>query len=205
MHTIQEATQQFDQIPDERKESLRELAQFIQTKVSAGQEAQLIFICIHNSRRSHMSQLWASVAAHHYQIPRVQTYSGGTEATAFNPRAVAAMERAGLAIEKVSEGENPRYRVKYAEGAPELEVFSKKYDDPANPQRDFAAIMTCSQADEACPFVPGAAFRLALPYEDPKEADDTPEETSRYDERSQQIATEIFYCFSQIQLVSPTE
>ncbi len=199
MHTIEEAIQDFDQIPDERKDNLKELALFIQKKVKAGEEAKLIFICTHNSRRSHMGQLWASLAAHHYNVPKVQTFSGGTEATAFNPRAVAALKRDGFDIEKISQGENPRYRVRYDQHMPAQEVYSKKYDDPANPREDFAAIMTCSQADEACPFVPGAIFRIALPYEDPKEADGTPQEAARYDERSRQIATEMLYCFSQIE------
>jgi len=200
MNYLQEATQTFDQIPDERKETLQELAAFIREKQYNNEEAKLIFICTHNSRRSHMGQIWASVAAHYYQIPDVHTFSGGTEATAFNPRAVAALQRTGLAIEKLTEGDNPRYQVQLdGEGLVE-EAFSKKYDDPANPQKDFAAIMTCSQADEACPFVPGAALRLSLPYNDPKEADGTPQEADRYDERSRQIAAEMLYCFSQVNL-----
>ena len=198
MNYIQAAQQDFDNIPDERKKQLRKMALFIQTKIKAGEEAWLIFICTHNSRRSHMSQLWARVAADYYEVPNVHTFSGGTEATAFNPRAVAALERAGFAIEKTSEGDNPHYQVTYSPDTPAQEAFSKKYDDPVNPPENFAAIMTCSQADKNCPFVPGATLRIAIPYEDPKEADGTPEEAARYDERSKQIATEMLYCFSQI-------
>ena len=198
MNYIQQAQQEFDQIPDERKERLQKLALFVRDKVKVGEEVELIFICTHNSRRSHMGQWWARVAADYYEVPNVRTFSGGTEATAFNPRAVAALERACFAIEKISEGDNPHYRVAYASDAPAQEAFSKKYDDAANPQENFAAIMTCSQADENCPLVPGATLRVAIPYEDPKEADGTPEETTRYDERSKQIATEMLYCFSQI-------
>ncbi|MEM9674359.1 MAG: protein-tyrosine-phosphatase [Bacteroidota bacterium] len=198
MNYLQEATQSFDRIPNERKEMLKELAAFIREKQNKKEEIKLIFICTHNSRRSHMSQIWASVAAYFYQIQNVQTFSGGTEATAFNPRAVAALQRTGLTITKMTEGNNPRYQVQLGDNDLVEEAFSKKYDDPVNPQRDFAAIMTCSQADEACPFVPGAALRLSLPYDDPKEADGTAQEASRYDERSQQIATEMLYCFSQV-------
>ena len=198
MNYIQQAQQGFDQIPDERKERLQKLALFVRDKIKVSEEVNLIFICTHNSRRSHTGQLWARVAADYYEVPNVRTFSGGTKATSFNPRAVAALERAGFAIEKISEGNNPHYRVAYASDAPAQEAFSKKYDDAANPQENFAAIMTCSQADENCPFVPGATLRVAIPYEDPKEADGTPEETTRYDERSKQIATEMLYCFSQI-------
>jgi protein-tyrosine-phosphatase len=205
MNYIEEAIQNYDQIPNERKEALQELAQFVSTKLHKNEDAKLIFICTHNSRRSHMSQIWASVAAHYYQIPHIKTYSGGTEATAFNPRAVAALQRAGLEINQTTEGKNPLYKVQLGEDTPPLKAFSKKYDDSANPQHDFAAIMTCSQADEACPFVPGASFRLSLPYEDPKEADGTSQEASRYDERSRQIATEMLYCLSQVKDITTSQ
>jgi len=188
-------TTEFDLIPAERKEDLQQMAEFIRTQKDSGHPVQLTFICTHNSRRSHMGQIWAAAAATYYGVDGVETFSGGTEATAFNPRAVAAMERAGFVIDSTGEG-NPRYRVQLQQDDEGLLCFSKKYDDAANPQKDFAAIMTCSQADAECPFIPGAKFRLALPYNDPKEADGTPEETARYDERCRQIGREVMYAFS---------
>ena len=198
MNYIQEAIQDFDQIPRERQLTLKELAMFVRERIDTEAGAKLLFICTHNSRRSHMSQLWARVAADYYKVPNVHTFSGGTEATAFHPKAVAALQRAGLAIDKKTEGNNPRYQVRWDDHASEQEVFSKRYDVPANPPAGFAAIMTCSQADEACPWVAGAALRVPLPYPDPKEADGTLEETAHYDECSQRIATEMLYCFSQV-------
>ncbi|HSK14337.1 MAG TPA: hypothetical protein VK907_14045 [Phnomibacter sp.] len=186
---------EFEQIPEDRRKDLDKLAAYVQAQRDSGRPVQLTFICTHNSRRSHMGQIWAAAAAVYYGIDGVDTYSGGTEATAFNPRAVAAMERAGFRIYK-AEGMNPRYRVHLREGDEGVLCFSKKYDDPANPQGHFAAVMTCSQADAECPFIPGAAFRLSLPYNDPKEADGTPEESARYDERCQQIGREMMYAFS---------
>jgi arsenate reductase len=126
----------------------------------------------------------------------VESYSGGTEVTAFNPRAVAALARAGFQIEDPG-GENPHYRVRYAPEAPALACFSKVYDDPANPEADFAAVMTCAQAEAACPFIPGAT-RIALPYQDPKEADGTPAEGARYDERVRQIGGELIYAMARM-------
>lgn len=180
------------QIPAERKELLGKLATYIQKKLSEDSPVKLNFICTHNSRRSHISQLWTAAAAAWYGIDSVQTFSGGTEATAFNPRAVDAMTRAGFQIENPG-GDNPHYQVSFAEGVAPVESFSKTYDDPFNPEKGFAAIMTCSDADENCPFIPGVDMRLPLTYNDPKEADDTPEETGRYDERVRQIGREIFY------------
>jgi len=183
-------------IPADRKESLDLVAAFVKERKAAGATAELTFICTHNSRRSHLSQLWAATAAYSFGQDHVRTYSGGTEATAFNPRAVAAVERAGFSIVK-PEGKNPRYEVSFtAEHAAEI-CWSKTYSDPANPQKDFCAVMTCSEADKNCPIVFGALDRISLPYNDPKEADGTPEETSRYDERCLQIAAEMFYVMQQ--------
>ncbi|MCP9234848.1 protein-tyrosine-phosphatase [Lewinella sp. JB7] len=181
-------------IDPDRKERLRRLRRFVHEKSDT--TAALNFICTHNSRRSHLGQIWASVAAHYYDLPHVQTFSGGTEATAFNPRAVAALQRAGFAIDDPG-GDNPRYVVRFSPDAPPLTCWSKVFDDPANPAKDFAAIMTCSHADENCPFIPGAQLRLPLTYDDPKEADGTPQEADRYDERVRQIGRELFFAFGE--------
>lgn len=196
MTYIEEAQKDFDAIPADRKKQLKKIALFVETKIKAGEEAKLTYICTHNSRRSHMSQLWAKVAADYYGIEGVRTYSGGTEATAFNPRAVAALGRAGFDIKKTNNEDNPLYEVRYASDAPVQKAWSKRYFDEANPQKNFAAVMTCSSADKNCPIVNGATLRIAIPYEDPKVADGTPGEAAKYDERNKQIATEMLYCFS---------
>jgi arsenate reductase len=196
-HYMRRAMLRADGIPDERKRLLDDVAAFISSKRRAGELAELTFICTHNSRRSQMGQVWAATAAAHHGIDEVRTYSGGTETTAFNPRAVAALQRAGFVIENPG-GQNPHYLVRFAETGPTMECFSKTYDDPTNPDQGFAAIMTCSDADEACPVVFGAALRVPLRYDDPKVADGTSEEAAAYDERCLQIATEMLYLFSRI-------
>jgi arsenate reductase len=195
---IDQLITQFDQIPTGRKETLKELTKFVQDQTNADEPVYLNFICTHNSRRSHLSQLWAQAAAHYYSIKNVFCFSGGTEATAFNPRAVKAMQEAGFNISKTKDGDNPVYEVRFAPNAPPVIAFSKKYDDPFNHNKDFAAIMTCSHADENCPLVLGASGRIALTYDDPKEFDDTPLEAAKYSERVHQIGREILYAFSQI-------
>lgn len=194
---VAEVVAEVPSVPGDRKARLDELAAFVESQREAGETAKLTFICTHNSRRSHLSQLWAATAAAYYGIDHVETYSGGTEATAFNPRAVAAMKRAGFHIE-AGEGDNPRYQVSFSPDAPAQPCFSKKYDDEENPSAGFAAVMTCSHADESCPVVFGAQKRVAIPYVDPTEADDTPEEAATYDARSRQIALEMFYLFSRV-------
>lgn len=190
----------FSKIPKDRKEELDKITLFIQNKVNSAEPVQLTYICTHNSRRSHFGQIWAATAAAYYNIPKVKTFSGGTESSAFNERAVAACTRAGFEITKTSEDKNPFYEVGYATDAEPLKAFSKKYDDPSNPQNGFCAIMTCSQADKACPVVKGASSRIAVPYDDPKEFDGKAQETAKYDERCRQIATETLYVFSKVKV-----
>lgn len=187
-----------DLIGEERKALLTRLANYIGQKAEDGQTAHLNFICTHNSRRSQLAQLWAATGAAFFGLTNINTYSGGTEATAFNPRAVAAAKRAGFGVDNPG-GENPRYEVSFSPEVPPLVLFSKVFDDAVNPTEGFAAVMTCSDADENCPFIPGAELRLPLTYDDPKEADDTPEEAARYDERLRQIGRELLFALSLIQ------
>lgn len=182
-------------ISQKRKEDLKQISGFVRNKLKAGNSAKLNFICTHNSRRSHLCQIWAAVLAEHFGIEGIETYSGGTEATAFNPRAVAAIKRAGFQVENPG-GENPRYEVYYEEKEKPLICFSKTFDDPYNPRENFAAVMTCSDADENCPVVHGAEKRFSIPYIDPKEADGTLQESETYDERCRQIASEMYYLMS---------
>lgn len=190
-----------DRIPAERRLQLDALALFVVERTRAGELAPLIFICTHNSRRSHMAQLWAQAAAHHFGINGVETYSGGTEATAFNPRAVAALQRAGFRIEAADGGNNPVYAVRFSESAEPMECFSKVYDQPPNPTEGFCAVMTCGAADAGCPIVFGADERVAITYDDPKAADGTPQETAVYDERCRQIAREMLYAFTLVSAI----
>jgi arsenate reductase len=195
---IDHLVKEFDQIPAERKETLAGLTKFVQDKINVSKPVYLNFICTHNSRRSHLSQLWAQAAAHYYGVENVFCFSGGTEATAFNPRAVKAMREAGFSIAVAKDGDNPVYEVRFASDVTPVIAFSKKYDDPFNHNKDFAAIMTCSHADENCPLVLGASGRIALTYDDPKEFDGTSLEAAKYSERVDQIGREIFYAFSQV-------
>lgn len=195
---VNTAIKEFDQIPEERKKVLLQLSQYVQGKVKANKPVKLTFICTHNSRRSHISQIWAQTAAYYYGIEGVETYSGGTEATAFNARAVKAMSKAGFEIIQTGGVKNPLYLVKFAESMAPVKAFSKTYNAADNPQESFAAIMTCSHADQNCPFIPGASARIAIPYDDPKDFDYTPQEEAKYNERTRQIAREMLYAFNQI-------
>lgn len=197
---IEETIHAFDfkSITAARKITLQPLIDFIQNKVVTQQEIRLNMICTHNSRRSHLSQVWAQTAAAHFNIKNVFCYSGGTEATALFPMVAKTLEQTGFKIKTIAEGNNPIYAIKYTENEHPIVGFSKTYDADFNPQSEFAAILTCSQADAGCPFIAGAEKRIPIPFEDPKAFDNTPQQAEKYQERSVQIATEIFYVFSQI-------
>ena len=188
----------FGSISEERKIILQPLVDFIQGKASNGQQIRLNLICTHNSRRSHLSQVWAQTAAAHYGIKNVFCYSGGTEATAMFPMAAKTLEKQGFQIKTIAEGNNPVYAIKYAENEQPIIGFSKTFDDDFNPKSEFAAILTCSSADQGCPFIAGAEVRIPITFEDPKAFDNTPQQAEKYEERSVQIATEMFYVFSLI-------
>jgi len=187
---------EFSLISDDRKELLRTFSDYIRGGVGSGDDIKLTFICTHNSRRSHFSQIWAAVASAYYGVKNVYTYSGGTEATAFNTRAVNALREIGFIIDIDRDGDNPLYKVSFGEGVEPMPAFSKVYDGEGNPIESFAAIMTCDHADANCPFIPGAEKRFPIRYEDPKAFDDTDSEEEAYLERSRQIAREMFYAFS---------
>ena len=188
----------FNQISDERKTILQPLVDYIQNKVNNKQGIRLNLICTHNSRRSHLSQVWAQTAAANYNIQNVSCYSGGTEATALFPMVAETLQYSGFKVKAISEGKNPVYSIKFASNEHPVIGFSKTYDDDFNPESEFAAIMTCSQADGGCPFIAGAEKRIPITFEDPKVSDGTPEQKDVYLERSLQIGTEMFYVFSQI-------
>lgn len=182
----------------ERKKTLQALVDFIQQKVDDKQKINLNFICTHNSRRSHLSQIWAQVASEYFNIRNVNCYSGGTEETAVYSKVIETLANQGFRVFKIADGVNPVYAVKYGENALPVIGFSKRYDSEFNPLSGFVAIMTCSQADGGCPFIAGAEKRISLTFEDPKVSDNIREQTQVYLERSIEIATEMFYVFSQI-------
>lgn len=184
----------------ERQNIALPLVDYIQSKIDSKQEIRLNFICTHNSRRSHLSQVWAQTLAYYYNIKNVFCYSGGTEITALFPMAAKTLENTGFEIDTLAEGSNPIYALKYAANAHPILGFSKKFDSSFNPNSNFAAVLTCSSADKECPYITNAEVRIPMTFEDPKAFDNTPQQAEKYNERSLQIATELKYVFSKIKL-----
>lgn len=192
---------QLSQLSAERKAVLDDAVKAIISGAQMSYTVDVVFICTHNSRRSIFGQIWIEIAARYFQLEGLKAHSGGTEATAFEPRAIAAIERAGCIVNTETEEKNPRYMVSFSLGLSRIICFSKLYNDPYNPKRDFVAILTCDHADQNCPIVIGAHRRVTVTYKDPKAADDTPKETQAYNDCCLQVATEMFYVVKKIREV----
>ena len=71
---LSERVEEFSLIPTDRKSELEKVSQYVQDCISKSIPAKLTFICTHNSRRSHLSQIWAQVASEFYGLPKVETF-----------------------------------------------------------------------------------------------------------------------------------
>jgi arsenate reductase (thioredoxin) len=194
--TLEKFQSNFDSISQERKELLARFAEIISNKLKQTNKADLTFICVHNSRRSHLSQFWAQAAAEFYGVKNISCYSGGTEDTAVYPSIISTVKSQGFVVDTIAQTSNPIYAVRFDESKHPIIGFSKQYDHAFNPQSDFVAVMVCSSADVNCPFIPNADTRIAITFNDPKEFDGTANEENGYLERSALIGTDFLYAFS---------
>jgi arsenate reductase (thioredoxin) len=115
-----------------------------------GERARVLFLCTHNSARSQM----AEGILRHLGGERFEVHSAGTGATHVRPLAIRAMDEIGIDIS----GQESKTLERYLE-----ESF------------DYV-ITVCDDANEACPFFPGAANRLHWSFEDPSRARGSEEE-----------------------------
>ena len=190
------------EIANSRKEILEILIKYIIRKIENNEQVNLNFICTHNSRRSQFCQIWSSTASHYYNIP-VNSYSGGTEITECNKLVINSITNNGFFVTSDGKSKNSKYSVSMGANKP-IKLFSKLFNKSIYHDGPFAAIMTCSDVDENCPYIPGAEIRITLKYDDPKEFDNTKLELKKYEECSHKIASEIFYAFCEIKKLSFT-
>lgn len=187
-------TTQFDLIEERHREAADELVAWIGKNYRPGKPLGIIVVCTGNSRRSMLGSAMGNIAAAYYGLPDIHFYSGGTTPSALNSRTIATLKEIGVEIEPIGKeaprgesGEtNPIYRMSWGKGQECLE-FSKLYSDAQNPQKDFAAIVVCSEADSECPTIKGAIKRISTPYMDPKLYDGAAFEGAKYAERRDDI------------------
>lgn len=182
----------------ERKLILDNISKYLKKEITNNQTINLNFICTHNSRRSHLAQIWSETAINYYNLKDINCYSGGTAVTALFPKIIETLEHQGFKIEEISKDKNPIYNIKSGENEIPIIGFSKRYDSDFNPQSNFIAMMTCSEADQDCPIINGCKKRFSLNYQDPKLSDETEYQSQIYKERSLEIAREMFYVFQKI-------
>jgi arsenate reductase len=114
------------------------------------QKARVLLLCTHNSARSQM----AEGLLRHLAGDRFESMSAGTEAARVRPLAIRAMEEIGIDIS---------------------EQESKTLERYLGESLDYV-ITVCDEANEACPFFPGAQSRLHWCFEDPSKAEGSEEE-----------------------------
>jgi arsenate reductase len=116
----------------------------------AAERSRVLFLCTHNSARSQM----AEGLLRHLAGDRFEAHSAGTEATQVRPLAIRAMDEIGVNIS----GQESKTLERY---------LREPFDH---------VITVCDDANEACPFFPGAENRLHWSFEDPSRAEGTEEE-----------------------------
>jgi hypothetical protein len=195
----EELTTSFDRIDEPHRAAAAAVVDWIVAHYEPGRPLEVMTVCTANSRRSFLGAAMGNVAAAYYGLPEVRFFCGGTEISALNPRTADALRGVGFEVEptgaEAPRGDpalsNPVYRLRWGRPAPssdqgpalEALEFSKRYSDPSNPRRGFAALMVCGEADAACPIVAGASLRVSLPYLDPKIYDGSAFEAAKYAER----------------------
>ena len=184
-------------LSDDRKNLLLKISEGIIEEYKKEGVVNLNFICTHNSRRSQLGQVWGFFAANYFDL-NINSFSGGTEVTAFFKNTVKTLQKVGFTfhLENFSH-QNPKYIISFEGTTKSILGFSKRYDDVEN-KNPFIAITTCNNADTNCPFIPEATYRFHLPFVDPKASDNTELQDETYLKTNQQIAAEIYFIFSEV-------
>ncbi|KGL63012.1 arsenate reductase [Polaribacter sp. Hel1_85] len=184
-------------LSDDRKNLLLKISEGILEEYKKEGVVNLNFICTHNSRRSQLGQVWGFFAANYFNL-NINSFSGGTEVTAFFKNTVKTLQKVGFTfnLENFSH-QNPKYVISFKGTTKSILGFSKRYDNEVN-KKPFIAITTCNNADANCPFIPEATYRFHLPFVDPKSSDGTELQDETYLITNEQIAAEIYFIFSNV-------
>ena len=116
----------------------------------SNEKARVLFLCTHNSARSQMAEGLLRYLAR----DRFEAHSAGTEATHVRPLAIRAMDEIGVDI-----------------SGQESKTLERYLGEPFD-----YVITVCDDANEACPFFPGAKSRLHWSLPDPSAAKGSEEE-----------------------------
>lgn len=118
--------------------------------MSQTEKSRVLFICTHNSARSQMAEGFIR----HFYSDLYDASSGGTEPSGINPFAIQVMDEIGIDI---SGHESKSVK----------QFLDEEFDH---------VVTVCDQANEACPFFPGAKNAIHKGFQDPTLAEGTDEE-----------------------------
>jgi arsenate reductase len=196
---IVSAEKEFEKIPGERQEILKNLGEYIVDTESKYNETQLLFVCHENARRSQFAQIWAQTAAHYYRLKNIKTYSGGIHETAINYRILESLKRAGFNVTAgEAYSENPVYLVSPGRRYDDMFIFSKRFDYWNNPNDRYATIL-CSRDLAGKDFdFPGTEKVLSLHYENIDIFDNSPGGGLKNDEICRTFAREMLYLMDHV-------
>jgi arsenate reductase (thioredoxin) len=111
---------------------------------------RVLFLCTHNSARSQMAEgLLRDLAGDRFEV-----FSAGTEATRVRQEAISVMAEIGVDI-----------------SSQESKTLERYIDEPFD-----RVVTVCDDANETCPFFPGARERLHWSFPDPSRAGGEAEE-----------------------------
>jgi len=195
---VKDFHKEFRNISEERRYRLNEIASYVRQQKKQNQIAQLLFITTNQSTIGQMAQIWAETAAFYYGLNNVTTFSGGLHPDTISEKMIFALERAGYIVYTTELSGGVVYKVKYSYNLKPIIVFPKKINHKKNPDGQFMAIIIEPNANANLTEVKGAQKRLSIYYDDPQGYEGVPEEEKIYNERSRQIALEMFYVFSQL-------
>ncbi|MEO9571193.1 MAG: hypothetical protein ABJH82_03300 [Polaribacter sp.] len=184
-------------LTNDRKELLVKISKGIAVEYKNEGIVNLNFICTHNSRRSQLGQVWGFFAANYFNL-NINSFSGGTEVTAFYRNTVKTLQSVGFTFHLANfSHQNPKYVISFKGTSKSIFGFSKRFDNKEN-TKPFIAITTCNNADTNCPFIPEAIYRFHLPFVDPKSSDGTELQDESYLKTNQQIAAEVYFIFAEV-------
>ncbi|TGK05204.1 hypothetical protein EHQ53_16295 [Leptospira langatensis] len=199
---LQEREAEYSLIDQDRKRILLQFSESMKSSLAMNNLSEMVFVCTHNSRRSQIAQLLMLASAEYLGVSGIGAYSGGTEVTALHHNSAIALEQIGFKVDVEGTKEpNPKYWISYKSKMIPVTAYSKLYSGAVTSKRKFIAVMVCSSADEACPFVPGAFARISLPYSDPKEFDSSADPIQEYIRTCEEIGREMLFALSNVKQV----
>ena len=182
---IEARTTEFGLVETDRRLRLDAIASYVRSKVRQQRAASLLFLGRHNSRRSHLAQVWAQTVAAWCEVGVVISYSAGVQPTRLAPAAVDALRRAGFVVDL---GQDPSTaKVSFRADAPPMICYAKDYEALQVPQRNWCAVSVDAGVAAGFPALDEAEERVVLPLEDPDD-----------DALCARVARDLLYAFTQV-------